>query len=234
MTTKTHWFVDSRYIAIGENYELNMLRAIEANKNQSADAFKSLCMAHGLLMGLIGRMLEQHSNKPVFGDESIGRRFVLTAAFIQGILICRQAVLGSTYLQAGTLLRQEYECLGLLREVKEGKRRDGKQVNAKNAPWNGSKHYGELSALAHLSDHEIISSIIGENTGWGDFSSTVPQYNAANTKRLYGLHVALVLDLVYQLHSLYSDMYEYEMEESEQDAITSVIGILEESDVWKR
>src|SRR3954469_23667913 len=51
--------------------------------------------------------------RPVAGDEKTRRRFVLTAAFVQGIPLCQQAVLSALYLQAGNLLRQEFECLAL-------------------------------------------------------------------------------------------------------------------------
>jgi hypothetical protein len=176
-------------------------------------------------------MLEIYQNRTVAGDEKTNRRFVLTAAFVQGIPLCQQAVLSAMYLQAGNLLRQEFECLGLLREIEKGTRKDGKQVNAKHAPWNGSRHYGELSALAHLSDHKILESIIQYNTSWGDFSSMIPQYKREDIKRLYGFHISMVLDLVFELRDLYSEMFGFQFDEDEENVLNNVIGILMENEI---
>lgn len=233
METEKHWFVDSRYVGIGKEYDQHSEKAKDVNAQQSIIENKYLNFAHTLLLGLIGRMAEVHQNRAIAGDVKAKRRFVLTAAFIQGISICQKAILSSQYLQAGNLLRQEYECLCLLREIEKGKRQDGKQTNAKHAPWNGSRHYGELSALAHLSDHKILESIIQYNTSWGDFSSLIPQYKKEDTKRLYGFHVAMFLDLVFELRDLYSEMYGFQFDNSDQEVLNSVIGILMDNETLR-
>jgi len=234
MDEEKHWFIDSRYIGIGEEYNDHSKKARSINSQQSIDELKFLNYAHTLLMGLIGSMLEVNQNRPVTGNEKLKRRFLLTAAFIQGITLCEESILNSLYLQAGNLIRQEYECLGLLREIEKGKRQDGKQVNAKHAPWNGSRYYGELSTLAHISDHNILESIIQYNTSWGDFSSTVPQYNLKTTKRLYGFHVAMILDLVIEMRGLYQEMYNFQFSNAEADVLNNVIGILMENEVLRQ
>jgi len=224
-----HWFIDSRYVAIGKEYDTHSAKARKININKSIKENKYLNYAHTLLLGLIGGMVEEHQNRPVSGDKKVKQRFLLTAAFIQGITLCQKSILSSLYLQAGNLIRQEFECLCLLGEIKKCKRQDKKQVNVKHAPWKSSRHYGELSALAHLSDHKILESIIQYNTSWGDFSSMVPQYKKENTKRLYGFHISLVLYLVFELQDLYSEMYGFVFEDSDEDVLKNVIGILEES-----
>ena len=233
MDSEKHWFIDSGYVGIGDDYQIHSQKAVDINTSQSVQEFRFLNFAHRLLLGLIGSMLEIHQGRPVAGDEKTRRRFVLTAAFVQGIPLCQQAVLSALYLQAGNLLRQEFECLALLREIEAGTRKDGKQVNAKHAPWNGSRHYGELSALAHLSDHKILESAIQYNTTWGDFSSMIPQYQRDNTKRLYGFHIAMVLDLVFGLRDLYSDMFGFQFDKREQDVLSTVIGILTENETLR-
>ena len=233
MDSEKHWFIDSGYVGIGDHYQIHSQKAVDINTSQSVQEFRFLNFAHRLLLGLIGSMLEIHQGRPVAGDEKTRRRFVLTAAFVQGIPLCQQAVLSALYLQAGNLLRQEFECLALLREIESGKRKDGKQVHAKHAHWNGSRHYGELSALAHLSDHKILESAIQYNTTWGDFSSMIPQYQRDNTKRLYGFHIAMVLDLVFGLRDLYSDMFGFQFDKREQDVLSTVIGILTENETLR-
>lgn len=230
MENEKHWFIDSAYISIGNEYEKYCDKAKENNILQSIDENKFLSHAHTLLMGLIGSMLEMNENKPVPVDQNSKRKFILTAAFIQGISICEEAILSSLYLQAGNLIRQEFECLGLLREIEKGMRRNGKQVNAKNVPLGLCIRYGELSTLAHLSDHNLLESIIQYNTSWGDFSSTNPQYKSYNTKQFYGFHISMVLAFVYELRDLYSEMYGFEFEERDLGVLNSVIGILKDNE----
>ena len=233
MDSEKHWFIDSGYVGIGDDYQIHSQKAVDINKSQSIQEFNFLNFAHRLLLGLIGSMLEIHQNRPVAGDDKTRRRFVLTAAFVQGIPLCQQAVLSAMYLQAGNLIRQEFECLALLREIERGTRKDGKQVNAKHAPWNGSSHYGELSSLAHLSDHKILESIIQYNTSWGDFSSMIPLYQRENIKRLYGFHISMVLDLVFELRDLYSDMFGFQFDEREESVLSTVIGIVMENETLR-
>ncbi len=230
-----HFFIDSGYIAVGKNYIKNCENARSINRK---DAFagipNELIYAHDLLLGVMGSMLEENNGKRVpAGDSAISRRFVLTAAFVQGISLCEQSILEGLYLQAGNLIRQEFETLGLIDEINKNKRSDRKNVNAKYAPWNGSKHYGELSALAHLSDHRILDSIIGYNTTWGDYAATVPQYQKDTTIRLYDFHISMMLKLVYEIKYLYGEVLGYNANERENNVIGNVVGILEKHKILK-
>lgn len=137
------------------------------------------------------------------------------------------------YLQAGALVRQEYEALVVLSEIRCGKRKDGVTPNAKYAPWKGSRHYSELSAFAHLSDHKILDTLIGYNTSWGSFSSTVPQYQKINGSRMYARHTAYLLGLVEEIRALYEEMYGYKCSQREIDVIDNSFSILTKHGVFK-
>lgn len=233
--SKPHFFIDSAYINIGKSYIKNCKNARAANSKDSlANIPFELVYANDLLLGIVGGMLEENNGKRVpVENKAVSRKFVLTAAFIQGISLCEQSILESLYLQAGNLIRQEFEVLGLLVEINKNKRKDGKQVNVKHARWNGSKYYGELSSLAHLSDHKIVESIVGYQTTWGDFAATVPQYQKDNTIKLYGFHVAMILGLVEELKHLYDEIYAYKLDERENDVLVSVEEILRKHKVFK-
>ena len=231
---RDHYFIDAAYIAIGKNYTKNSEHARSLNRRESLADMRELACAHTLLLGIIAGMLEEYSGKQVpIDDESISRKFVLTAAFVQGIALCEQSILQSMYLQAGALIRQEYETLGLLSEIRNGTRRDGRVANAKYAPWKGSRHYRELSALAHLSDHRILDSLIGYNTSWGDFASAIPQYQKVNATRLYSFHTSMVLGLVEELSDLYGTMYGYNPTQRETEVRDNAFSILVKHGVFK-
>ncbi|HQT82639.1 MAG TPA: hypothetical protein PLW99_00630, partial [Candidatus Paceibacterota bacterium] len=118
-------------------------------------------------------------------------------------------------------------------EIRAKQRKDGIAPNAKYFPWKGNKHYGMLSAFAHLSDQRILDTLIGYNTSWGDFASTVPQYQKINGSTMYALHTMLVLGLVDELRTLYDDMYGYKCSQREVDAVDNVFSILVKHGIFK-
>lgn len=222
-----HYFIDAGYIAISRNYEKNHSQSRSFNERESLTNMRELKFAHSLLLGVVASVLEENNGKKVpISNEQISRKFVLTAAFVQGIFLCEKAILQGQYLQAGALIRQEYEALTALNEIQKGLRKDGVTPNAKYAKWKGSSHYGELSSFAHLSDHKILDTLVGYNTSWGDFASTVPQYQNVNATRMYTRHTAYVLGLVEELQTLYAEMYGYKCSQRERDVIDNAFSIL--------
>lgn len=233
-----HYFIDSGYLARGKDFKKNHLQARSFNERDSQFDMFWLVFAHELLLGVMASLLEANNGNIVpDGDnkhnEDNRRRFVITAAMVQGIFVCEKAILQGEYMQAGNLVRQEYEALALLSEIRAGKRKDGMQANAKYAPWKGSRHYGELSSFAHLSDHRILDTMIGYNTRWGDFASTVPQYQKENGSRLYARHIAYILGLLEELQALYGEMFEYKCDKREEKVIDTVFSILVQEGIFK-
>lgn len=230
-----HYFIDAGYIAIGKSYAKHQEQAQSFNLRESIADMQELRAAHTLLLGVIASILEKHDGKKIqINNESISRKFVITAALVQGVLLCEQSILRGQYVQASALIRQEFEALSALSEIRQGNRRDGITPNARYAPWKGSRHYGELSSLAHLSDHKILDTLIGYNTSWGDFASTVPQYQKINGARLYATHIAHVLALVDELISFYGEIYGYASKQREKDVIDNAYSILVKHGIFKR
>lgn len=221
-----HWIIDSRHLAIGREYEKLSSHARELNTKQSAKDHKSLDEAHTLLISVIASITELHEGKAVPEKFEGKKRLTLTAAFIQGIGLCKESILNSLYVQAGTLLRQEFECLCLLNEIANAQQRDLKQDNARYVLCDGTPRYGELSELAHLSDRTLLESVMQHATDWGDYSSAVPQYHPKTTDRLFGLHITLVLDFIHELKTLYSDVWEFHFSDDDLAILGHVEGIL--------
>lgn len=219
---------------MGENFAEHQKQARSLNQSDSLADMRELAFAHALLVGVIASMLEANNGKKVpASNETITRSFVITGAFVQGISLCEQSILQGQYVQAGALIRQEFDALTALSEIRKGKRKDGSTPNAKYAPQKGARHYGELSALTHLSDHRILDQLIGYNTSWGDFAATVPQYKKANGLRMYGLHAAYVLGIVEELRGLYGEMFGYECDQKEIEVIDNAFSILVKHGVFK-
>ncbi len=230
-----HYFIDAAYIAIGKNYTKHQEQAQSFNLRESLADMQELHAAHTLLLGVIGSILEEHSGQKIpTSNESTSRRFVITAALIQGLSLCEQSILKGQYVQAGALIRQEFEAISALSEIRQGKRKDGITPNARYAPWKGSRHYGELNGLAHLSDHRILDTLIGYNTSWGDFASTVPQYQKINGARLYAAHTTHVLALIDELLSFYGEIYGYVSDNREKDVVDNAFSILVKHGMFKK
>lgn len=227
--TGRHYFLDSAYIALGRNLEKHCKHAQRLNEHDSHhDIPGELIYAHDLLLGIIASILEANAGQPIpTTDENVRRRFVLSAAFIQGILLCVQSITRGLYIQAGSLIRQEYEVVILLHEILEKKRKDGKKANPVNSPWGHGKELNPiLCDLAHLSRHHLLEKIVGYNTTWGDYASFLPQYRKDKTAEFYGLHTGLVLNLVRNLILLYSQIAGYKPDTRELDVLKTVSGIL--------
>ena len=229
-----HYFIDASYIALGENYTKHQEQAQSFNLRESFADMQELRAAHTLLLGVVASILEEHADqKTTVSDETITRKFTITAALIQGLLPCERCILTGQYIQAGALIRQEFEAICALSEIRQGKRKDGITPNAKYAPWKGSRHYGELSRLAHLSDHKILDTFIGRyDSFWG--ASTVPQYQKINGARLYAAHTVNVLALTDELLSFYGDIYGYVSDKREKDVIDNAFSILVEHGMFKK
>lgn len=223
-----HYFIDSGYIGIADDYEKLCGLAWDFNHKTSLTEMRQINQAHTLLLGVLSNMLELNAGKRVLvEDESIDHRFGITAALIQGVSLCEKSILYGLYLQSGSLLRQEFDGLTALSEIKSNERKDGKAPNAKHAPWKGSRHYGELSALTHLSDRKILDAIVAHPTTWGGSgASTIPQYRKENAERLYAFHTAMVLEIVLELQRLYGEVYSYESDDREKEVIDVAYSIL--------
>lgn len=228
-----HYFIDNGCIEIGLAFGEAEKRARSLNEEDSLADMYELNLAHTLLLGIIALMLEDNNGNKVPGGEEVGRRFVISAAFVQGIYLCEQSILQGQYVQAGALMRQEFDALATLSEIREKKRKDGLTPNAQYAPWKGARHYGQLSALTHLSDHRVLSPLIGYDTSWGDLASTVPQYKKTIGLRMYSLHTTYVLGIVEELRALYGEMFGYECDQRQIEVIDNAFSILVEHKVFK-
>lgn len=223
-----HYLIDSAYVALGRRYDELCEKAKRFNKKDSLrDVPFELIYAHSLLLGAIASFLEENNGNPVPSDDNTRRKFVLIMSFIQGISLCEQTILKSSYIQAGALLRQEYEITVLLNEITKGIRKDKKLINAKNAPWESKGLYDPLSKLHHLHEHRFVESIVGYNTTWGDYSSALPQYRKDKAIAFYATHVGLVFNIANEMECLYQQFVpNLSQDERQKGIMETVRGIL--------
>jgi hypothetical protein len=179
-----------------------------AIREKSKSCYGIILDAHMLIIGAIQSAISRHNLNPGKTSEAISNIFSLVASFIQGIDCCERAITEGYYVQAGAILKQEMETIAAIEECKVGLRNEKRTPNVKNLSWDLSRFYGDLNRVAHVADKSLLSYLVQTNQQ-GDAvpASVVPVFNAGEAKGLYGLHVALLVQLAIQINYLYEEVY---------------------------
>jgi hypothetical protein len=170
-----------------------------------------------------GRRFEQQS-------KAMEGRLSLTAQFIQGIDICEVAISEALYSQAATLLKQELETLGAIDEFENGRRQDGRTPNIGNGAMRAfGPIYGDLNNIAHVSRDDIARNLVVFQRGEICGPSTIPQYDEALARFLYGYHVYFIISLAVQIEKIFQEIFgEGFSKEEEQWIVWSGMVLLRE------
>lgn len=130
------------------------------------------------------------------------RRGAIIAAFVVGLRLVEDAILEGFNVQASALVRQELEAIAALEEIQHGRRMEKKTPNSSMVSTLNGRIYGDLSNAAHLGHHATLRSLVGTAAEFADAPGPVsanlmsPQHIPESTRRLFGLHVLLMLHLV--------------------------------------
>lgn len=181
-----------------------------AVRESSKIAYKEqLLDARLIFMSVFRYLLEVKSRVPGKTNESISERLVLIHLFIQGQTFTERSISEGQYLKAAAVLKQDYEILTRIAEVKGGTAKTGKVPNVRHAPKGSQRFYGELNDVAHPSNLHLLQSIIRElRDGEVQAVSAVPAFNQTVARSFYELHVWLLLQVSRELIGLYLEMYD--------------------------
>ncbi len=130
------------------------------------------------------------------------RRGAILAAFVVGLQLVEDAILDGFNPQASALVRQELEAIAALEEIERGRRVEKQTPNARMVGTLHGRIYGDLTNAAHLSHHATLRTLVGIETEIADVPGLVaanlmsPQHIPESTRRLFGLHVLLMIHLV--------------------------------------
>jgi hypothetical protein len=201
-------------------------------REKSKTAYSQLLDANLLVVGVVASDLLRMNGKVAELKGKSLESGALIAGFVVGVGICEKAIVEGYYLQASSLLRQELETIAALEEIKQGIRQNGKTPNVKHLPWSLPKLYGDLSAAAHAASHQILSSIVEHKDGisgaqdetivWG----MIPEFDKKLSRRLYALHVFLIIQLAIHLHDYHDEVYCSGLMDEEVKCLNLAIGLL--------
>lgn len=155
------------------------------------------------------------------------RRVSIHSALMQGIHACHYCISNASYAQAGALVRQEIEGVEGLRGIRQGLQRD-KETPRLKALRHLGRSYSQLTGLAHLSDGDILNSVVSSKIGSIDHV-----YNNAIAKHLLLLHVVALCFLIPDVAEMHPFSTESLFSSEEEMWFTGVCGWLSAEGILK-
>lgn len=170
---------------------------------KSKASFGRMIDAHLLVSGVLAAVLLRTNGKRTQDGLLNQERRVLFASYVVGMSVCELAIQEGRYLQAMTLLRQEMETLAQIVESHDGTRKPGQTANVKVLGKDLSRVYGDLSAAAHASSHDMVSGFV---TGIMETEEATtratyfyPVENMKLARQAFALHLVLTMNLIGQI-----------------------------------
>jgi hypothetical protein len=171
---------------------------------QTEAAFGHMVDAHLLVSGVLGGVLLRTNGKLTQDGLLNQERRVLFASYVVGMPLCELAIQEGRYLQALTLLRHEMETLAQIVTSHSGQRKKGKVANVAVLGKDISRVYGDLSAAAHASNHdmasELLTKIVDETEDRISRGTYFyPVQNMKLARQAFALHLMLTINLITQV-----------------------------------
>ncbi len=164
--------------------------------------------ARMILLACSGNLFFSRAGAPGITNSSISHRLLLVCAFFQGTTVTESLVSEGQYIKATSALKQDYELLTRIREVKAGQAVAGQTPNVRHAPEGSQRFYGELNKIAHPSNPDLLTQVLaitrdGDSVG----PSPVPKFAPTTAASLYELHVWLILEVFREQLLLFLELY---------------------------
>lgn len=206
MTDISDW---ETFITGGIQVESAILRAGQDVREKSKIAYgPDLLEARLSLLAIAWHLLNAKAGVPGQTNPSVSERITLIMTFFQGVPTVESMISEGQYIKAAALLKQDYETLTRIREVKKSVARPHTTPNVRNAPEGSQRFYGELNDVAHPSSLLHLRSLLYEhNDGPIRGVSCLPTFVSHTAHSFYSLHVWLLLELTREYILLMAEMY---------------------------
>ncbi|HZR73457.1 hypothetical protein [Bradyrhizobium sp.] len=178
----------------------------EKARAKTKEAYGPLIGVHLLVARVLAACLLRTNAIVTSATATSEQRNALFAAFVIGLTACESAIEEARYLQAHALLRQELEILAQLGAVRDGRRRPNSSPNVMALEESLRRLYGDLSAAAHVSRHDIIESVTLWNGPTDDLPGPThmtryfPEADEGLARRSFALHLYMMIRLIEELN----------------------------------
>ncbi|MAY74854.1 MAG: hypothetical protein CMJ31_09120 [Phycisphaerae bacterium] len=203
------------FLRQGIDLESDVMATACRIRDQSKMAYEREWLdARLMLLSILRAIQAFRSGIPGQSSQSRSDRLALITTFIQGVGVTESAISEGQYTKATAVLKQDYEILTRILEVKAQADRPGRTPNVRHAPEGSQHFYGQLNDVAHPSNATLISAMLAQLHD-GDIHglSHVPVFNSDTARSLYELHVWLILEVTRESFLLAFEMYPGEEDE---------------------
>ncbi|MGZ5198774.1 MAG: hypothetical protein ACXWC4_03305 [Telluria sp.] len=197
------------FLRQGITLEADVLKHSEAIREQAKQNYEQQWIDGRLiLLSIVQHLMKAKERVPGKTSEQISHVLILLMAFFQGTHITEGLVSEGQYIKAAAALKQDYEIIARISEVRAGTARPGQTPQVRHLADEVKAYYGELNKIAHPSNQEILVDLMrslseGESQG----ISHIPRYNGETAKGLYELHLWLILMAAKEYMLLFIEMY---------------------------
>jgi len=193
----------------GIELEKNIFISKKQIRKESKENYETKLIESRLfLLSIFYDLILIREGKPCETSKSISNRINLIATYIQGVDIVENSIMEGQYTKASALIKQDYEILTRIIEVKNKKEKEGKTPNVNNLPEEFRKFYGYLNKISHPSNSSIIENFITKLDKDNFIGVTyIPTYNIKLVKAFYDLHLLIMYNIVFEKITLIIEMY---------------------------
>jgi len=132
----------------------------------------------------------------------------LISTYIQGFGITENLIFAGQYTKAAALIKQEYEILARINEIKKEKAKIGETPNVKFAPKGSQKIYGELNKISHPSNPNKIADLLNHyKNGIINAVSFSPKFDKYYSTELYKSHLYIAFEITKESILLLIELY---------------------------
>lgn len=186
-----------------------------------SEALRLLLSANEAVLACIGSILTRpdRSFRTEETEEKL-RRATVHTAILQGFHAVDYCISNGMYAQAAALVRMEIEGVECLRGIRQGTQRDGATPRLRALKHLG-RTYRQLTGLAHLSTHDLLTHVTNPEIGNTDHS-----FNERFARHLLGTHICALAAFALDLAEFRPVKENAPMTEDESEYLSAVFGVL--------
>ncbi len=210
MAIKPEWITDLSFFGrLADEFEAEMNAAGDTVRAQSARSInQQLILGRQQLLAILKHLYGSFDALPKDQSQDAKERLILLVSFVQGTGHVEELIAEGQYIKACPALRQDYEFLTRLRELREGTARAGERLNVRNAPEGSQRFYGQLSGIVHPTRPALLLNFL-QSWDQGDEEvviNHVPRFIAGLAAHLYLILVWLTFEFSREALVLYADL----------------------------
>jgi hypothetical protein len=198
-----------QFLAIGIELEAAIEQAGMNIREQAKNSYKQEWLdARMMLVAVISYLQSFRANIPGNTNPNIDEILTLISVFTQGVNWVERLISEGQYVKASAVLKQDYEILTRINEIKAGVAKSGTTPNVKHAPKGSQKVYGDLNNVAHPSNLHLLKNLLNQlHEGKVHRVSAIPIFNEQVLRELYELHIWLIIQIAREAIILAGEMY---------------------------